>query len=118
MMENGLDPTQEEMQLLHKQLNFTNRAMYINSLATIFNFDKEEQETFLWILTMFDKKRVIHPQMTYADNIQLIGENPECNWPEDYDHENGHYQCKCYKCERAFFGNKRRITCKQCDLTT
>ena len=36
------------------------------------------------------------------------------NWTEDYEQENGFYQCKCYKCKEYFIGNKHRIVCKKC----
>ena len=36
------------------------------------------------------------------------------NWTEDYEHENGNYTCKCYKCKEGFYGYKRRVICKEC----
>ena len=38
----------------------------------------------------------------------------ERNWTEDFSHENGNYQCKCFKCEQFFIGHKRRVVCKLC----
>lgn len=40
--------------------------------------------------------------------------NPECDWPEDFDHENGNYLSKCYACGNYFIGHKRRFTCRKC----
>lgn len=38
----------------------------------------------------------------------------ERDWPEDFQHENGQYMCRCHKCENTFIGYKRRVTCKVC----
>ena len=42
------------------------------------------------------------------------------DWPEDFDHDNGMYYCRCRKCNEQFIGYKRRIVCKSCqwDFTT
>lgn len=40
------------------------------------------------------------------------------NWIEDYPHENGKYQCRCYRCSELFFGHKRRVVCKLCATPT
>ena len=37
------------------------------------------------------------------------------DWLEDAEHENGNYQCRCYKCSQGFLGHKRRIVCKICE---
>lgn len=37
------------------------------------------------------------------------------DWPEDFDKENGQYQCKCVVCSVTFTGYKRRVLCKLCD---
>ena len=42
--------------------------------------------------------------------------NNEGNWPEDFDHENGHYQNICVFCKQMFTGHKRRIFCKTCSM--
>ena len=39
--------------------------------------------------------------------------NPK-DWPEDFSHENGNYQCRCFKCDSVFTGHKRRNVCKEC----
>ena len=39
----------------------------------------------------------------------------ECDWPEDFAHENGQYVNKCIRCRESFIGHKRRATCKRCD---
>jgi hypothetical protein len=36
------------------------------------------------------------------------------NWTEDFQHENGNYQCKCCNCGEFFIGHKRRVVCKVC----
>ncbi len=37
------------------------------------------------------------------------------DWSEDCDVKNGNFYNNCAKCEHAFKGHKRRITCKVCD---
>jgi len=36
------------------------------------------------------------------------------DFSEDFSHENGNYQCRCYRCGHTFVGHKRRVTCKLC----
>ena len=36
------------------------------------------------------------------------------DWPEDFAHENGQYECWCAACGVKFLGHKRRVTCKVC----
>lgn len=36
------------------------------------------------------------------------------DWAEDFDHENGQYQCRCIDCGEGFVGHKRRPVCKLC----
>ena len=36
------------------------------------------------------------------------------SWPEDFNHENGNYQCRCQCCMRFFYGHKRRVVCRRC----
>lgn len=36
------------------------------------------------------------------------------DWPDDFDHENGCYNCNCSTCGKTFTGHKRRVTCKVC----
>lgn len=40
--------------------------------------------------------------------------NPR-NFPEDFPHENGCYQCQCGDCGNGFLGHKRRVRCKLCE---
>jgi hypothetical protein len=35
-------------------------------------------------------------------------------WQEDFDQENGQYNCECCVCHNVFVGNKHRIVCKLC----
>lgn len=51
--------------------------------------------------------------MTASEQAGIF--NTEGSWPEDYKHENGCYQCRCYNCEKLFLGHKRRVICKRCD---
>lgn len=36
------------------------------------------------------------------------------DWPEDFEHDNGQYICRCRTCDEHFTGYKRRIECKVC----
>jgi hypothetical protein len=36
------------------------------------------------------------------------------DWPEDFEHENGRYFCRCIECGGGFIGHKRRVVCKLC----
>ena len=36
------------------------------------------------------------------------------DWVQDFSHENGQYQCRCYACQRMFYGHKRRVECHDC----
>lgn len=42
---------------------------------------------------------------------------PEKDWPEDWPHENGMYYCRCIHCKEQFLGYKRRVVCRECDVT-
>ena len=46
-------------------------------------------------------------------NNRVAGER---DWPEDFSHENGNYECRCYSCKNTFVGHKRRVTCRLCYL--
>lgn len=41
--------------------------------------------------------------------VALLGD-----WPEDFKHENGNYECACDMCGDHFKGHKRRVICKVC----
>ena len=45
---------------------------------------------------------------------EILEPNPEGDWPEDWQYENGQYTCKCCNCKDWFQGHKRRVTCKKC----
>ncbi len=49
-----------------------------------------------------------------TDSVALPTEEQPRNWPEDFSHENGKYQCRCSTCGSTFLGHKRRVTCKVC----
>ena len=36
------------------------------------------------------------------------------DWPGDFAHENGNYECVCCECGERFLGHKRRIVCRAC----
>lgn len=36
------------------------------------------------------------------------------DWPGDFEHENGNYQCTCLECGKLFLGHKRRVICRVC----
>jgi hypothetical protein len=46
--------------------------------------------------------------------LAQIREADEKDWKEDFQHENGNYECICCSCGDRFFGHKRRVQCKQC----
>lgn len=41
-------------------------------------------------------------------------DNPEKDWTEDFQHENGNYSNTCCICKAIFVGHKRRVICKVC----
>lgn len=49
----------------------------------------------------------------FLETLQAERENAR-NWPEDFAHENGNYQCICGGCGKMFYGHKRRVTCRVC----
>jgi len=40
----------------------------------------------------------------------------ERDFPEDFKHENGNYECKCSYCGLTFIGHKRRVICRVCEM--
>ncbi len=40
----------------------------------------------------------------------------ERSWPQDFHLENGHYECICADCGGHFYGRKRRVLCRVCDV--
>lgn len=48
---------------------------------------------------------------------QFKGSIDPRDWPEDWDHDNGMYMCKCHHCSNVFIGHKRRMTCKLCNAS-
>lgn len=38
----------------------------------------------------------------------------ERDWEEDFEHENGDYECRCVTCKLMFYGHKRRVVCRAC----
>lgn len=48
------------------------------------------------------------------EKIIMRSDRPERDWEEDFEHENGCYECNCIECNHSFFGHKRRVNCKLC----
>ena len=44
----------------------------------------------------------------------LAANAPVNSWAEDFEHENGMYNCICFTCGEVFMGHKRRTQCKKC----
>jgi len=40
--------------------------------------------------------------------------DPKRDWIEDFEHENGKYECRCCNCGMTFIGHKRRVVCGVC----
>ncbi len=55
-------------------------------------------------------------QADLPDPIPLTGRcsSSPVDWTEDWEYENGNYQCSCVRCGTAFIGHKRRVTCRMC----
>lgn len=49
-----------------------------------------------------------------GDGLWFLEGISDGDWPEDLDHENGTYNCKCCECGQQFMGHKRRLVCKTC----
>lgn len=50
-----------------------------------------------------------------GDINRILKENAKpCDWPEDFDHENGMYSNTCACCGVEFMGHKRRVICREC----
>jgi hypothetical protein len=47
--------------------------------------------------------------------VDAFKTHPACNWPEDYELENGNYINTCSICKLPFKGHKRRVVCRMCD---
>lgn len=45
----------------------------------------------------------------------IIFGNPEKNFPEDAQYENGNYLNQCRRCNCTFVGYKGRLFCKVCE---
>ena len=48
----------------------------------------------------------------------LAANAPANSWPEDFEHENGMYNCVCFTCAETFMGHKHRTVCKKCTTPT
>lgn len=49
-----------------------------------------------------------------AQNAEVLKRSRD--WPEDAEHENGNYSCRCYSCGNEFIGHKRRVVCRACAI--
>lgn len=52
------------------------------------------------------------PQKKRVDEMKARA--TERDFPEEFSHENGTYQCICMVCRKEFIGHKRRVVCKLC----
>lgn len=50
-----------------------------------------------------------------GETVDAFKTHPACNWPEDYELENGNYINTCSICKLPFKGHKRRVVCRMCD---
>lgn len=51
------------------------------------------------------------------ENVQPVSQGQyitPLDWPDDFSHENGNYNCHCVDCGKTFVGHKRRVQCKLC----
>lgn len=55
---------------------------------------------------------VLIPPPGQRDNLKKLAE--PFDWPKDFNHENGMYNCECMECGIEFTGHKRRIQCRSC----
>ena len=53
-------------------------------------------------------------QMNEYPTLYKIFGNGSGDWSEDFEHENGDYNCQCIDCGQTFTGHKRRNICKVC----
>ena len=53
-------------------------------------------------------------QDVYCVQNPFLSLNPNLDWPEDFDMENGCYQNKCQHCDGTFNGERGRPLCKSC----
>ena len=55
------------------------------------------------------------PSKEFEENWdRLLANNPR-SFPEDFELENGKYQCRCSSCRKLFIGLKGRMFCKECN---
>ena len=54
------------------------------------------------------------PSASSSSSASSPTTNRPGDWPEDFAHENGNYQCYCIYCGEMFYGHKRRMRCKAC----
>jgi len=54
------------------------------------------------------------PEKCPLINYECLTNFSERDWTEDFSHENGNYLNKCLKCNKLFYGYKRRCICKLC----
>ena len=48
--------------------------------------------------------------------MKFPAEESNKNWPEDYPEGEHKYICSCAVCNETFYGYKRRVVCKQCQI--
>ena len=73
------------------------------------NIRKHCREAIEWALQHQE------PQQGYGT---LPEPNSPKNWVEDYNGGENQYICTCIKCKQSFYGYKRRVLCKECEIDT
>jgi hypothetical protein len=65
---------------------------------------------------MLNDGKVTQEERDAFDIAIGLYQNPDGDWREDREHENGCYTCVCGTCGNQFTGHKRRVTCKGCSV--
>jgi len=91
------------------------------------NKHKESLEKILSQSNDSDSRAIALTTLNSQDRMyseeEVIGEiqfpfDDKKSYPEDFSHENGQYQNRCFLCTHYFLGHKRRVMCKECFTKT
>lgn len=95
-----------------------------SKLTTYLKTRPELDEQDLLLLTrqqgiMWDYLNILFDRLRRAGwmtslRLPWMKGNHECDWTEDFEHENGNYHHKCLTCGCDFIGHKRRMECRKC----
>jgi hypothetical protein len=58
--------------------------------------------------------RILNAVMFEQDMERAKAEAGPEDWPQDFEHENGMYEGRCWQCRKSFLGHKRTGTCRAC----